>query len=106
MRKEPCIVALTGLSVDSTEPKTACRNGHEYTLELKKGVTQMSDKENRLLKVCMAVVVCFLLSYLPLALLTIWLPTRSEKIPSWAVDLNAFCGSLWNPFLYFLNQFF
>ena len=71
--------------------------------------TTMTQQEIRLFKFCSAIVICFSFSYIPAATVSfIGYPTQNENLP-WHyafVTVNAYCGSLWNPFLYFLHQFF
>ena len=111
MESKSATVSLSPPSCDSTGSQMIRENKYEeVSEEVKKRIIRMSDKEKRLLKFCLAIVICFVFSYLPLGLL-IWLPISGKivGIPSWAESLiyvNAFCGSLWNPFLYFLHQFF
>ena len=69
----------------------------------------MSDKEIRLLKFCVAIVVCFSLSYMPMGIALAISGVTPEKISPFtlnAIIANALQGSLWNPFLYFFYQFF
>ena len=99
--------SLSAISSASVGPKNTINNKHQNTMEIEKILIRMSDKEKRLLKFCLAVVLSFCLSYLPLNLIVS--PEISGKMPPFLyfiINVNAFCGSLWNPFLYFLHQFF
>ena len=74
-------------------------------------VVQLSEREKRLLKFCIAIVVCFFLSFMPAAVLFFiakspWQHEFIHQSISMAFTVNSFCGSMWNPFLYFLHQFF
>ena len=68
----------------------------------------MSDKEIQLLKFCVAMVLFFSLSYMPLAIVLAVFELLFERIPSFVMNViiaNALCGSLWNPLLYFFYEF-
>ena len=71
---------------------------------------RISDKEKRLLKFFLAIVICFSFSYVPAVIVTplsLTVPNAVINTPYWLhylIVVNAFCGSLWNPFLYFLRQ--
>ena len=100
-------ITLSTINSDSIGPQNIRGNEPQRFLEANKRLIQILDKEKRLLKFCLALVACISLSYLPLSLL-LWLQIH-KTIPMLvksALDLNALCGSLWNPFLYFLHQFF
>ena len=81
--------------------------GNKQEVIAEKRLSRIPDKEKRLLRFCVAIVVCFLLSYMPAGIvLSFVLPLVGIKpwLESFIV-VNAFCGSLWNPYLYFLHQF-
>ena len=62
-----------------------------------------------LLKLCVAIMACFSLSYMPLGLVSLVLRSQSKNIPSWLIyiiSVNLMHGSLWNSLLYFFNQLF
>ena len=106
VERESGVTLLSTINSDLIGPQNTRDNEPQRFLELNKRLIQISDKEKRLLKFCLTLVACICLSYLPLNLL-LW-PRISKKIPlliNLAVNLNALCGSLWNPFLYFLHQF-
>ena len=103
-------ISLSAISLGQVECKYAKSNNYPDILQNKVRGNHMSDKEKRLLKFCLAIVFCFLFSYMPAG--TVWsfvLPHLSEDLPQWLesfIQVNVFCGSLWNPFLYFLHQYF
>ena len=69
----------------------------------------MSNKEKRLLKLCCGIVMSFAFSYIPPVVVIDLKKYHVGDIPDWLYSLvviNTLCGSLRNPFLYFLHQFF
>ena len=71
-------------------------------------VIHMSNKEKRLLKFCFAIVVCFAYSYVSPIFVLILAFSQTGNVPIWLdnfVGISILCGSLWNPILYFINQF-
>ena len=90
-------------NIDSSGLKYTKSNNSPAISENNTRSTQMSAKERGLLKSCVAVAICFFLSYMPGGIvLSFVLPPTPGEIQPWLKSftiVSSFCGSLWNPFL-------
>ena len=110
-----CRNAKKNIEIDSThlpcgkKQKDSSNSNRQIILDEKIKEIPMSNKERRLLKLCCGIVMSFAFSYVPPVFVIALKKYYVRDIPDWLYSLvviNALCGSLWNPFLYFLHQFF
>ena len=96
------------LSVSSVgPPENAIVEGKQITPDIRIRQMQMSGKESRLLRFCFVIAICFCVSYMP-AGITLQVVRIPSQMPPWLgafIVINGFCGSLWNPILYFLYHY-
>ena len=105
---EKRIISFSKLSSASLESiNDNCYKSEQRSSEGSR-LMQLTDREKRLLKFCIAIVVSFFLSNIPVVFVLLIAKLLVGNAPSWVKVLNTvtfYCGSLWNPFLYFLHQF-
>ena len=105
---EKHIISFSKLSSASLESRNYnCYKSEQRSSEGSR-LMQLTDREKRLLKFCIAIVVSFFLSNVPVAVALFIVRSLGKQTPSWLQVLTTvtlLSGSLWNPFLYFLHQF-